>query len=101
MVHDYELSVAVLPAHKRDISRRSRNDGRAPRCLNVLAGMKLVPTAAKRVPASAKPTLQSAFDRPERRRIAALTKYRFVSRHVFFEAVHLGGQGCESHLVKR
>jgi hypothetical protein len=79
MIDDHELSVAILPANKRDFSARAGDHWRAPRRFDVLPGMKLVARTTKRVAASAEAAFKGSCDRSDGRSVAALPQNRLVS----------------------
>src|ERR1043165_56203 len=101
MVHNHELSIPILPTDKRHATRRTGNDRRAKRRLDILTGMKLPTRTTKRIPPSAQPTFKRPLDGPQRRRVATLSQNRFIGPHIFLEAAHLGCERSEAHLVER
>src|SRR5688572_10787972 len=101
MIDDNELSIAVLPTNKADFSARSGNNRCTHGCFDVLAGMKLIRTAAERIASSAESTLELSDHWPNRRCIAALAQHSFVNVNVLFNLSHFLFQGRKPLLVKR
>ena len=54
MVYDNQLSITVLPAHKRYRAAGSRDNRVTPGSFDVLTGMKFVGAPAKRIAAATK-----------------------------------------------
>src|SRR5687768_2208790 len=101
MIDDNESSIAVLPTNKADFSACSGNNRRTHGCFDVLAGMKLIGTAAKRISSSAKSTFELSDYWPNRRCIAALAQHSFVDVNVLFKLRHFLFQCCQPFFVKR
>src|SRR5687767_12277326 len=100
MIDDNELSIAVLPTNKADFSARSGNNRRTHGCFDVLAGMKLIRTAAERISAAAKSTFELSDHWPNRWCIPALAQHAFVDTNVFFKLRHFICQCRKSFFVK-